>query len=279
MTQARRGAIFGGYLKLLPVFIFLFPGMIAYALVEKGMLVLPGGADTAFPVMVRELLPTGIKGIVLGGAIAALMSSLASLFNSTATLFTVDFYQRLKPDLSNAHYVKVGRWATVAVVLLGIAWVPVLRSGLLGDSLYTALQRVQGLIAPSIVAVFFLGIFSNKITPAAGYWGLVGGFLAGMFGLVLQFFPALASSNPVFAMIADMNWLYYCCLLLVLTIAGMVVISLVTPAKSNAELSGLTYSSMSAEQKATVAQSYSKWDIANTVIIIGLIVIIYVSFW
>ncbi len=111
MTQARRGAIFGGYLKITPVFIFMVPGMIAFALAEKGMLDLSGGSNTAFPVMVRELLPAGIKGVVLGGAIAALMSSLASLFNSSATLFTVDFYERLRPDRSQKHYLRVGRMA------------------------------------------------------------------------------------------------------------------------------------------------------------------------
>jgi SSS family solute:Na+ symporter len=161
------------------VFIFLVPGMVAFALAEKGMLDLSGGSNTAFPAMVRELLPAGIKGVVLGGAIAALMSSLASLFNSSATLFTVDFYERLRPGRSQQHYLRVGRVATaVVVLLLGIAWVPVIP--LLGESLYEALQKVQSLIGPSIVAVFLLGIFSTRATPAAGFWGLLLGFLAGL---------------------------------------------------------------------------------------------------
>ncbi len=277
MKQARRGAIFGGYLKITPVFIFLVPGMIAYAMAERGMLDLSGGANTAFPVMVRELLPAGIKGVVLGGAIAALMSSLASLFNSSATLFTVDFYQRLRPDRSQKHYLRVGRIATTVVVLLGIAWVPVIP--LLGESLYEALQKVQALIAPAIVAVFFLGIFSNRITPAAGFWGLVLGFGAGMFYLLLELVPAVTQSNAVFAWIGGMNWLYYCCLLLVFSISVMVVVSLLTPAKSAEELSGLTYKGVSPAQAAEVRESWNGWDVVNTVVILGIIAFCYVVFF
>ena len=277
MTQARRGAIFGGYLKITPVFIFMVPGMIAFALAEKGMLDLSGGSNTAFPVMVRELLPAGVKGVVLGGAIAALMSSLASLFNSSATLFTVDFYERLRPNRSQKHYLRVGRLATTAVVLLGIAWVPVIP--LLGESLYEALQKVQALIAPSIVAVFFLGIFSNRITPAAGFWGLLLGFLAGMFYLVLDLSPTLAQSNGFFAAIHGMNWLYYCCALLAFSVAVMVVVSLFSQAKSHEELAGLTYKSTSPEQAREVRESWNGWDVFNTAMILGIIVLCYVVFF
>lgn len=277
MTQARRGAIFGGYLKITPVFIFMVPGMIAFALAEKGMLDLSGGSNTAFPVMVRELLPAGIKGVVLGGAIAALMSSLASLFNSSATLFTVDFYERMRPDRSQKHYLRVGRMATAVVVLLGIAWVPVIP--LLGESLYEALQKVQALIAPSIVAVFFLGIFSNRITPAAGFWGLVLGFAAGMFYLILDLFPGVTASNAFFTWIQAMNWLYYCCLLLAFSITVMVVVSTFTKPKSDEDLSGLTYKGVSPEQAAEVRQSWSTWDVVNTCVILGIIVLCYVMFF
>jgi SSS family solute:Na+ symporter len=277
MRQARRGAIFGGYLKLTPVFIFLVPGMIAFALAERGLLDLSGGPNTAFPVLVRELLPAGVKGIVLGGAIAALMSSLASLFNSSATLFTVDFYERLLPGKSERHYVTVGRIATAVVVALGVAWVPVIPH--LGDSLYEALQKVQGLIAPAIVAVFFLGIFSARVTPAAGLVGLVVGFAAGMFRLVLDLSPALTRANDVLAALQEINWLYYTCGLLVLTMAVMVVVSLVTRAKSASELVGLTYASVTPEQRKEVRASWSGWDVAHTIVIAGVVAAVYVVFW
>jgi SSS family solute:Na+ symporter len=277
MTQARRGAIFGGYLKITPVFIFMVPGMIAFALAEKGMLDLSGGSNTAFPVMVRELLPTGIKGVVLGGAIAALMSSLASLFNSSATLFTIDFYQRMRPERSQKHYLRVGRVATAVVVALGIAWVPVIP--LLGESLYEALQKVQALIAPSIVAVFFMGIFTNRVTPAAGFWGLVLGFVAGMFYLVLDLSPALAASNGFFAAEQGMNWLYYCCVLLIFSVLVMVLVSLFSKPKTNEELAGLTFHAVSPEQMAEVRESWSRWDVVNTTVILAIIGLCYYMFF
>ncbi|RPJ81726.1 MAG: Na+/glucose cotransporter, partial [Acidobacteria bacterium] len=156
--EARRGAILAGYFKLLPVFIFLIPGMIAFALFQKGMLTLPlNGAgqpdgDTAFSSLVAQLLPIGFKGVVVCGLLAALMSSLASLFNSSAALFVGDFYTRLKPNASQRHLVVVGRIATACVVILGIVWIPVMRG--MGNVLYRYLQNVQGLLAPAIAAVF-----------------------------------------------------------------------------------------------------------------------------
>ena len=277
MTEARRGAIFGGYLKLLPVFIFLVPGMIAFALAEQGQIDLSAGSNAAFPVLVRELLPEGVKGIVLGGAIAALMSSLASLFNSSATLFTVDFYERLRPGRTQKHYLSVGRVATGVVVLLGIAWVPIIP--LLGDSLYEALQKVQGLIAPAIVAVFFLGIFSKRVTPAAGFWGLVIGFVAGMVRLLLDLSPGLAASNGLFAAMQAMNWLYYCCALLVFTVVVMLGLSLVTPRRDTASIAGLTYGTETPEQRAEVRASWVTWDLIHTGLILVIIAVIYVIFW
>jgi SSS family solute:Na+ symporter len=277
MTQARRGAIFGGYLKLTPVFIFLIPGMIAFALAQKGMLDLSAGPDSAFPVLVRELLPAGLKGVVLGGALAALMSSLASLFNSSATLFTVDFYERLRPGRTESHYVTVGRIATTVVVLLGVAWVPVIP--LLGDSLYEALQKVQSLIAPAIVAVFFLGIFSNRVTPSAGFIGLVVGFVAGMFRLLLDLSPGLAGSNALFAAIEGLNWLYYCCALLVFTIAIMIVVSLLTTPKNAADLAGLTHASVTQEDKREVRASWNGWDFFHSAVILAILAVVYIVFW
>jgi len=161
-TESRRGAILGASFKLLPVFIFLIPGMIAYGLNAKGIITLPD-SDSAFAVLVKELLPIGFKGLVVGGLLAALMSSLASLFNSSATLFTVDFYQKYKPQASEKELVKVGKIATMVVVVLGVLWIPVMKG--LGKVLYAYLQDVQSLLAPGIAAVFLLGIASKKTTP------------------------------------------------------------------------------------------------------------------
>ena len=132
------------------------------------------------------MLPLGFKGLVVGGILAALMSSLASLFNSSATLFTVDFYLKYKPQAPEKELVKVGRIATVVVVILGILWIPVMKG--LGKVLYAYLQDVQSLLAPGIAAVFLLGIASRKTTPMAGLVGLISGFVLGMLRLGLKIF-------------------------------------------------------------------------------------------
>ncbi len=181
--EARRGAILGGYFKLLPVFIFLIPGMIAFALSQKGLLNV-SSSDSAFAAMVSQLLPAGLKGVVVCGLLAALMSSLASLFNSSAALFVGDFYKKFRPEASERHLLVVGRLATGAVVILGVVWIPVMLG--LGKVLYDYLQAVQGLLAPAIATVFILGVFWKRTTARGALWGMIVGFAIGMFRLALN---------------------------------------------------------------------------------------------
>lgn len=275
--QARRGAIFGGYLKLTPVFIFLIPGMIAFALNQKGLMPL-ASSDAAFPTMVSYLLPIGLKGVVVGGLLAALMSSLASLFNSSATLFTVDFYQKYKPQASEKQLVKVGRWATVVVTLLGILWIPVMKG--LGQVLYQYLQDVQSLLAPGIAAVFLLGVFWKRTSAQGGLWGLIIGFALGMTRLGLKVFEK--SINPdgfLYHTFLAPNWLHYCIYLFFICIAAVIIISLFTPRVSEERLVGLTYFSSTPEQRAITRASYTNWDIINSVIILAVVICFYIYFW
>ncbi|HEX5057639.1 MAG TPA: sodium:solute symporter [Gammaproteobacteria bacterium] len=283
LQQARRGTIFAGYLKLAPVFIFLLPGMIAVALYRQGF---PGfeaigsNPQGAFPILVSALLPEGLRGLVLAGMLSALMSALASLFNSTATLFTVDFYKRLRPQSSERHLVNVGRLATGVVILLGMAWIPFLQD--LGKGqLYTYLQTVQALIAPSIAAVFMVGIFSAGVSRQSGLIGIVAGFVIGMSRLALQ---AIHETNgvqwpgPIQAYV-DLNWLYFSFFLFVFTCALIFVVSKFTPRPAPGELAGLTYSSITPEQKAAERASYGFWEKFHTVAILGIIAGIYIYFW
>ena len=277
MKQARRGTIFGGYLKLTPVFIFLIPGLIAYVLNQKGLLVLESN-DAAFSTLVKELLPIGFKGIVIGGILAALMSSLASLFNSSAMLFTVDFYKKYKPDATEKHYVFVGRIATVVIVILGIAWIPVMKG--LGKVLYEYLQDVQSLLAPGIAAVFLLGVLSRKTTPSAGFYGLVIGFVLGMTRLGLKVFAdALNPDSFIYNTFVAPNWLHYEIVLFFIVIISMIVISYFTEKINPEAIKGLTFSSVSPEQKLEVRNSYSKWDVINSLIIISVVIAFYIYFW
>ncbi|MDD3386275.1 MAG: sodium:solute symporter, partial [Bacteroidales bacterium] len=275
--QARRGAIFGGYLKLLPVFIFLIPGMIAYALNQKGMIEL-NNSDAAFPTLVSTLLPIGVKGIVVGGLIAALMSSLASLFNSSAMLFTVDFYKKYRPEAPEKQLVKVGRIATIVIVILGILWIPVMKS--LGEVLYVYLQDVQSLLAPGIAAVFLLGVFWKRASAQGGMWGLIVGFVLGMTRLALKVFSSSLDPNSlIYKVFVAPNWLHYCIYLFVISIVVIVLISLLTKPVPKEQLVGLTYRSSTPEQRAITRATYNNWDIANSVIILVVIIAFYAYFW
>ncbi|HOO98305.1 MAG TPA: sodium:solute symporter [Bacteroidales bacterium] len=276
-TESRRGAILGAAFKLSPVFIFLIPGMIAYALNYKGMIHLPD-SDSAFSVLVKDLLPIGFKGLVVGGILAALMSSLASLFNSSATLFTVDFYEKFKPNATEKELVKVGRIATVVVVVLGVLWIPVMRG--LGKVLYAYLQDVQSLLAPGIAAVFLLGIASKRTTPKAGLWGLLAGFTLGMIRLGLNVFSgSLAEESLIYKVFVAPNWLHYEIALFFIVIFLMLVISKFTPKADPVAIRGLYVGSATDEEKAFTRASWNKWDVIFSAVVIVVIMAFYIYFW
>jgi SSS family solute:Na+ symporter len=276
-TESRRGAILGATFKLTPVFIFLIPGMIAFALAQKGMIHMES-SDAAFAILVRDLLPLGFTGLVVGGILAALMSSLASLFNSSATLFTVDFYQKYRPKAPEKELVRVGRIATVVVVVLGILWIPVMKG--LGKVLYAYLQDVQSVLAPGIAAVFLLGVASRKTTPKAGLIGLITGFVLGMIRLGLNIFrDTIAHSGIIYNVFVKPNWLHYEIALFFLVIVIMIVTSMVTPKPDQVAIKGLYFGSATAEQKAITRASYNNWDLLFSGLIIAVIVVFYIYFW
>lgn len=271
LNNARKGTILAGYLKILPVIMFLIPGMVAAAMKTKGM-VLFGTNDQAYGSLVSTLLPAGIKGVVIVGFIAALMTSLAAHFNSSATLFTIDFYKAHRPLAPESRLVWVGRMATIAVVVLGLIWIPIMRG--LGSVLYEYLQNVQSLIAPAIAAVFMLGVFYRKITPKAGEWGLITGFIIGMFRLLIMIIKPAH-----FEWLLDINWLHFCLFLFFFTIMLMLLISQFTPQATEEQLKGVTYFSQSPEQIAETRNSWTKWDIVNSLIVLGICAGFYIYFW
>nr|MBD3620673.1 sodium/solute symporter [Sunxiuqinia sp.] len=298
-TEARRGTIFGAYLKLTPVFLFMIPGMIAFAMAQKGV-VINGqvfaltSSDAAFPTLVATLLPAGVKGLVVCGILAALMSSLASLFNSSAMLFTIDFYKKYRPEASERRLLHVGRIATVVVVVLGVLWIPVMRS--IGDVLYTYLQDVQSVLAPGIAAAFLLGVVSSRPTPKGGMWGMIAGFIIGVLRIgakVLYTSQAKADgfadvklwaaetgvTNWFYTLFYDVNWLFFSGGMLVFSILVIMVVSRFTRAAPAAQLEGLTFSSATAGQNAATRASWNHWDVIHTVIILGITVAFYIYFW
>jgi SSS family solute:Na+ symporter len=284
-TQARRGTIFGAYLKLTPVFLFLIPGMIAYTMVKNGVIVngevfSMTSADAAFPTLVAKLLPAGVKGLVVCGILAALMSSLASLFNSSAMLFTIDFYKKYKPEASEKQLLHTGRIATVVIVILGILWIPVMKS--VGSVLYTYLQDVQSVLAPGIAAAFLLGILSKKITPNGGMWGLISGFIVGLtrLGAKVYYTSTTGASESLFKeLFFDTNWLFFSGGMFLFCIIVILIVSAFTKEASAEQIAGLTFGSISPEDKAISRATWTKWDVIHSFTIIGITVAFYIYFW
>lgn len=285
LKTARRGALWGAFLKVWPVLIFLVPGLIGAALNAKGLLAMPVDAagafagDQVFPTMVASLLPEGLRGLVVAGMMAALMSSLSSLFNSTATLFTVDVYEKLRPGADEARLVAVGRIATVIVVALGLAWIPIMPLISQGG-LYQYLQSVQGYLAPPITAVFLLGVFNSRINNRGAVWGLALGFGLGMTKLLIQaFFGAGKIETPAaLAAIGDFNFLYFSGVLFAICVTTVIAASRSGEPPQRDRIRGLTFDSI---DRAAVRASWDGRDVAATVVILGLVAAIYLyfSFW
>ena len=278
--QARRGTIFAAYLKLLPFFIFLIPGLIAYVLHAKGQLTLPLNADgqtdynAAFPAMVEQIMPMGLRGLLAGGLLAALMASLASVYNACSTLFTMDIYQKMKPEAGEKELVRVGRIATGVVVILGMIWIPMM--GRISSTLYTYLQSVQSYLAPPIAAVFLLGVFFKRLNAKGAYTAMVVGFVLGLIKLTLELFK-----NDLGGFLYDfatINFLYFCIYLFLFSIVVMVVVSLLTPKPSEEQIKGLTFATTVAEDKVASRASWNSLDVILSLIIVVIIVSVFIYF-
>ncbi|MDZ7262854.1 MAG: sodium:solute symporter, partial [candidate division KSB1 bacterium] len=262
--QARRGSICASYFKLLPVFIFIIPGMICFALAKSGRVeviqqaffdsqgqLLRDRAQEAFPLLVAYVLPIGVRGIVVAGLLAALMSSLAGVFNASATLFTIDFYSRLRPESTQHQLVWIGRVATAVMVLIGLLWIPVIRGG---KGLYDYLQTVQGYLAPPIFVVFFFGIFMKRLNAKGCLAALITGFALGLFRLAIDT-PVKLFKNfsyepgSFFWIINNIFFQYYSLLIFVICVVVLIVVSYLTSEPSYEKLRGLTYATMTPEDR------------------------------
>lgn len=283
IETARKGTIFGGFLKLLPLFIFVFPGIIAYALsvseypdlftIENPLTgEVRTTTDAALPALILRVMPTGIKGLIVAGFLAALMSSLSSVFNSTSTLFTIDFYQQWRPKASEKELVNTGRIATVVLVLIGLAWIPFMRALTEGGGIYKYLQSVQAYISPPIAAAFLLGIFYKRVNGKGALAALWTGFVLGIGRLVLEFLTQgnqlSLDPNSLLGTLVTMNFLHYAIFLFVVSIVIMVVVSLGTPAVDKDLNSGQS-------SDATLKSGSTKSDLIWT----GLLIATVISLW
>lgn len=275
ITEGRRGTIFGAFLKLMPVFLFLIPGVVALALKQQGKLHWDT-PDQAFPVLMSNLLPSGMRGLVAAGLLAALMSSLASVFNSCSTLFTVDIYKKLRPQTPEKKLLNVGRFATVVVVILGILWIPIMAN--ISGVLYEYLQSVQSYIAPPITAVFLLGIFYKRVNAKGALTTLIFGFVVGAIRIILELVKDSLTPGSFLHTLGDMNFLTFGALFFLACIAVTVIVSLMTEPATEEQLSGLTFGTLTEEQKASNKNSYNWVDVVVSLIILGIVIFIMVSF-
>lgn len=275
LKEARRGTIFGAFLKITPVFLFLVPGIVALGLSQKGVISFDS-PDQAFPVLMTHLLPSGLRGLVAAGLMAALMSSLASVFNSCSTLFTLDIYKRLHPEKPEKELVNIGKIATAIVVVLGIIWIPVI--SMLSSGLYEYLQKVQSYLAPPIAAVFLLGIFWKRINANGSIAALSTGLVLGMGKLMIETFKNSYSIDSLLYKIADFNWLIFGALFFFTCIFIAIVVSLLSSVPSEEQLDGLTFATTSDDHKTENKLSYNWIDISASLVILSIIVWIMVSF-
>jgi SSS family solute:Na+ symporter len=291
-TEARRGSIFSGFLKLLPVFLFIIPGMICFALAKSGTIpsiqhelfdasghLIRDRAQAAFPLLVMHVLPIGVRGIVVAGLLAALMSALAGVFNASSSLFTMDFYSKLRPKATQAQLVVVGRVATVVMVIIGLLWIPVIQGG---RGLYDYLQGVQAYLAPPIFVVFFFGIFMKRLNGTGCLATLIVGFLMGLFRLAVDTpVKLMGTSYPEGSFLWIVNnifFQYYSLLITIVCIVVFILVSYATKAPAYEKIAGLTFSTLSDDDRRASRKTWTVKDVVLSVLLVLLIISIYMYF-
>jgi len=255
--HAKAATIFAGFLKILPVFMLVLPGLIAVALYHDLFKFGPDGqvlnGDIAYPSLIINLLPTGLVGLMIAALLAALMGAMSSVFNSASTLVTLDFYKKIKPDATELQLVGFGRAATGLMVVLGLLWVPFIH--LISSQLFIYLQSVQAYISPPIAACFILGILWTRLNAQGAISSLLTGFVLGAVRFVLEIMDRASGGrfeNPAIRWLIDLNFLHYAILMFVICSLVLVGVSLMTPAPERKKLAGLTFATV--DDKMELAQ-------------------------
>jgi SSS family solute:Na+ symporter len=288
---ARQGSIFAAFLKLFPVYLFIIPGLICFALAKSHTN--PGLNDeffgpnarenpyqVAFPLMVQHLLPAGLRGIVVAGLLSALMGSLAGVFNACSTLFTVDIYNKLRPTASQHEIVRMGRTATIIMVLIAMAWIPVVRHA---KGLYDYLQAVQGYLAPPIFVVFFFGVFWKRLNAQGCLWAMIIGFVVGLFRMVVDMPVTLVSGyqyreGSLLWIVNNINFQYFSTLITLISAAVMIIVSYMTPEPNPTQIKSLTFATQTAEDKAKTRASWGTAEVLASLVVLCFIIGAYLYF-
>jgi solute:Na+ symporter, SSS family len=282
---ARQGSIFAAFLKLFPVYLFIIPGLICYALARSGKIpelttmigpdgqVVPAISNGAFPMMVQYLLPPGIRGIVVAGLLSALMGSLAGVFNACSTLFTVDLYQKWNKGATQAKLVRTGRTATMVMIVIALAWIPVIKGA---HGLYGYLQAVQGYLAPPIFVVFFLGVFWKRMNGAGALWAMIVGFALGIFRMIVDTPVTLGLAGyekgypeGTFLWIVNNTYFQYFSVLITLVSAiVMIGVSFMTAEPDYASISSLTFGTTTHEDVKRTRASWGRGEVMASALVL-----------
>lgn len=274
IDDARRGTIMAGFLKQLPLFIFVIPGVIAYCLNETGQLEL-AAADQALPSLVAALLPVGLRGLVVAGLLAALMSSLSSVFNSCSTLITWDIYRQLRPQASERRLVLVGQISTLVLVALGLLWIPVMSN--ISGTLYQYLQSIQAYIAPPIAAVFLLGILWKRLNGKGAIASLGVGFMLGTARLIAELNKE--SLSGFLYEFATINFMHVAIFMFLICAAVLIIVSLLTDPPDEEQIKGMTIGSTGkGDTKVEGDPSKRRVDLILSVVLIMIVAIVMVWF-
>jgi SSS family solute:Na+ symporter len=271
--HARRATVFAGYLKLLPLFIFVIPGVVAYALSQQGRLAL-AAPDQALPTLIAVLLPVGLRGLVVAGLLAALMSSLSSVFNSTSTLVTLDLYKKLHPEASERRLVLVGQVTTAVLVGFGLLWIPFMKQ--ISGQLYQYLQSVQAYIAPPIAAVFLIGVLSTRVNASGAVAALITGFVLGMGRLVVEISEPLQIG--FLELYADINFLHFAVILFVICTAVLVMVSLLTPTPPAPKVAGLTFATQEVVPAEESDHRRHRTDLVLSLLLVVCVGLVWIYF-
>ncbi len=288
---ARQGSIFAAFLKLFPVYLFIIPGLICYALAKShtnpglnaeffGPTARENPYQVAFPLMVQHLLPAGLRGIVVAGLLSALMGSLAGVFNACSTLFTVDIYNKFRPDASQHQIVRMGRTATIIMVVIAMAWIPVVRHA---KGLYEYLQAVQGYLAPPIFVVFFFGVFWKRLNAQGCLWAMIVGFVVGLFRMLVDTPVTLIKGyqypeGSFLWIVNNINFQYFSILITLISAVVMVVVSYLTPEPNQAQIKSLTFGTTTHEDRSQTRASWGTTEVVASVVVLVCILGAYIYF-
>ncbi|KAM6456467.1 sodium/glucose cotransporter 4 isoform 1-T1 [Liasis olivaceus] len=255
LSHAKGGSVLGGYLKIFPMFFIVMPGMISRALFpdevgcvdpaicEKVCGAKVGCSNIAYPKLVMELMPVGLRGLMIAVIMAALMSSLTSIFNSSSTLFAIDIWQRLRKKATEQELMIVGRVFVLILVAISILWIPIIQTANSGQ-LFDYIQSITSYLAPPITALFILAIFCRRINEPGAFWGLMFGLGVGFVRMVMEFIytaPSCGEEDQRPSVLKDVHYLYFAIILFGLTVAVIVFVSLCTPPIPEENLARLTW--------------------------------------